>query len=376
VHVYEFANTESLIHEMPQRPLSEMQPGDVFIYCNKDREDKQYGHAIMVADVARNPVTGRKIFLLLQGSTPACSIHILKNRNDSILSPWFELDDKASSLNFGTAVYLPTELRFFEDCFAFSFRKKRSGTVEPTQLCEAIVSDSIIPDEARFLMDAYPLQNLKYSDNAIFFPDGTRITFDDGKEKSFEQLLDDSDIEDMFRLPYCRQDTPVYLADAGRSRCEAFFKKMYGATEEEVARNLVNVDWFGKQVRFSKVNGAAEQLKKVAEELAHYPDYTKYMPSSGTFYWRKVRGANRQSAHSYGIAIDINTEYSNYWLWTNKGAGELDTLRYQNRIPRAIVDIFERHGFIWGGYWYHYDTMHFEYRPEILIYKVGNNKQA
>jgi hypothetical protein len=30
------------------------------------------------------------------------------------------------------------------------------------------------------------------------------------------------------------------------------------------------------------------------------------------------------------------------------------------------VDIFERHGFIWGGKWGHFDTMHFEYRPELL----------
>jgi len=27
-------------------------------------------------------------------------------------------------------------------------------------------------------------------------------------------------------------------------------------------------------------------------------------------------------------------------------------------MPQEIVDIFERHGFIWGGKWYHYDTMH------------------
>ena len=31
-----------------------------------------------------------------------------------------------------------------------------------------------------------------------------------------------------------------------------------------------------------------------------------------------------------------------------------------------IVRIFEKHGFIWGGRWYHYDTMHFEYRPEMI----------
>ena len=112
-HVFNFANTESLTHEMPQRPLSDIQPGDVFVYCAKDREDKNYGHAIMVADVARNPATGRKIFLLLQGSTPACSIHILKNRNDSVLSPWFELDEEAITLDLGTATYHADELRYF-----------------------------------------------------------------------------------------------------------------------------------------------------------------------------------------------------------------------------------------------------------------------
>ena len=37
-----------------------------------------------------------------------------------------------------------------------------------------------------------------------------------------------------------------------------------------------------------------------------------------------------------------------------------------NHIPLEIVAIFERHGFIWGGKWSHYDTMHFEYRPELL----------
>ncbi|WP_228384801.1 M15 family metallopeptidase [Campylobacter pinnipediorum] len=30
------------------------------------------------------------------------------------------------------------------------------------------------------------------------------------------------------------------------------------------------------------------------------------------------------------------------------------------------MDIFEKNGFIWGGRWKHFDTMHFEYRPEFL----------
>jgi peptidoglycan LD-endopeptidase CwlK len=40
---------------------------------------------------------------------------------------------------------------------------------------------------------------------------------------------------------------------------------------------------------------------------------------------------------------------------------------YRNKVPFEIVSIFEKHGFIWGGKWYHYDTMHFEYRPELFL---------
>ena len=112
-HVYKFANTESLIHELPRRSLQEMKSGDIFVYSAKDREDKEYGHAIMVADVAIHPKTSKKIFLLLQGSTPACNMHILKNQANPTISPWFEIEEKDSVLDLGTATYKRDELRFF-----------------------------------------------------------------------------------------------------------------------------------------------------------------------------------------------------------------------------------------------------------------------
>jgi len=34
--------------------------------------------------------------------------------------------------------------------------------------------------------------------------------------------------------------------------------------------------------------------------------------------------------------------------------------------PEPLVRAFERQGFVWGGKWFYFDTMHFEYRPEIL----------
>jgi hypothetical protein len=60
------------------------------------------------------------------------------------------------------------------------------------------------------------------------------------------------------------------------------------------------------------------------------------------------------------IGRDVNTEFADYWLWSPKGTG------YRNRLPFEIVQIFEKYRFIWGGKWEHFDTMHFEYRPELL----------
>ncbi|MFI3257747.1 MAG: M15 family metallopeptidase, partial [Spirochaetales bacterium] len=34
--------------------------------------------------------------------------------------------------------------------------------------------------------------------------------------------------------------------------------------------------------------------------------------------------------------------------------------------PQQVVKVFEKYGFIWGGVWDIYDTMHFEYKPECI----------
>lgn len=110
--VYEVANTESLIHEMPSRFLTNIQPGDVFVYDYKSRPDKKYGHAMMVLSVAVHPATGQKAIMLVQGSTPVCSIHILRNPDTG--TPWFMIDENAESLDFGFAKYKRNELHYFK----------------------------------------------------------------------------------------------------------------------------------------------------------------------------------------------------------------------------------------------------------------------
>ena len=248
--------------------------------------------------------------------------------------------------------------------------ERQSVEVAPSAVSQPPAAETdTLPKGARAIIAAYPDFKLQYKDNAIVFEDGTAIVYDDGRKKTFSQLLDASDLEDMFALPYDTVTPPGYQHDGGRSRSEAFYKKMYGGSAEAVRKQLVTIEWFGQRLQVTRVNGVDRHLAAVRDEIARHPELIRYAkPSSGTFYWRQVRGAKRLSAHSYGMTIDLNTNYSNYWQWSNHTNDEDKKIRYENRIPRALVDIFRRHGFIWGGHWYHYDTMHFEYRPEILAY--------
>ncbi len=225
------------------------------------------------------------------------------------------------------------------------------------------------------LVAAYPDFLAGSEGNAIIWKDGTRMVFDDGRgPKDFEVRLAHPDLEDMFYVPYPlgrRGLAPAVDIDPGRVRYQPFFAKMYGdCTKGEAARHLVDVVWLPsksrQRLKATRINGVATRLQAVSDELDKLPDrFTQYLkPSAGTYNCRMVAGTNRLSAHGLGIAIDIATAHADYWYWTQPGRD--GRYAYKNRIPWEIVEIFEKHGFVWGGKWYHYDTMHFEYRPEII----------
>jgi len=201
-------------------------------------------------------------------------------------------------------------------------------------------------------------------------------------DKTHKEKIENPDLHDVLFQPYRLNiphgSIPKLNEDPGRFRHQEFMKAIYGSTEEEVENDLQQVRWMPKTllkpkyVSFNMNNGAAAALKRVSHELDELPEHLKkYVTSTtGTFNWRVIAGTERLSPHSYGIAIDINTKYSNYWRWDNKEHFDTKGLTYINRIPEEIVKIFERNHFIWGGRWYHYDTMHFEYRPEFFQSKL------
>lgn len=205
---------------------------------------------------------------------------------------------------------------------------------------------------------------------ALELPDGKVLPWDDGKEKSDEALDTEADLQDALATPYPRGPiAPVEgdgsISDPGRARVVELFTATYGSTEAEVAAQLQKVRFFGLRYPFHA--RAAPALARVVDRLtalvAINPKLLPYLKDiGGTWHWRTIARSKALSAHAFGIAIDLNVDRSTYWRWQRPKK----PLKWKNKLPTDIVEAFEAEGFIWGGRWVHYDTMHFEYRPELL----------
>lgn len=225
------------------------------------------------------------------------------------------------------------------------------------------------------LLRAYPNALASFDGTNLIWRDGTRMPVDDGRpDKDMAEQLRNGSILDQLRLRYPAGAPllPPPEQDPGRLRNRALFDKMYGDCKAgQVTPKLVPVVWlpntWGHVVRITSVNGVDRELTAISRELDELPAVDKkYLyPLGGTYVCRSVADTGATSMHAWGAAIDISVAFSDYWLWHRSGGGDP---AYVNRIPPEIVAVFERHGFIWGGRWAHYDTMHFEYRPELLGY--------
>jgi hypothetical protein len=87
IQVFNYAGTLSLSKELKSIDFEELRVGDLIIKGGSP------GHAVMVMDMAINDQTGDKVFLLSQSYMPAQQIQILKNPNNSSLSPWYSMNE-------------------------------------------------------------------------------------------------------------------------------------------------------------------------------------------------------------------------------------------------------------------------------------------
>ncbi len=105
--VFTYAGTASLTKELTSISLSQMKIGDVFIKGGSP------GHALIVVDMATNPKTNKKLFMIAQSYMPAQDIHILINKNNAAISPWYELDEKATEIETAEWTFEGNQLKRF-----------------------------------------------------------------------------------------------------------------------------------------------------------------------------------------------------------------------------------------------------------------------
>lgn len=228
-------------------------------------------------------------------------------------------------------------------------------------------------DRPARLVAAYPEHLSHIEGDALVWRDGARMPIGIGQPaRDFETMLRSATLADQLRqiyVPGPMPGAPPRDHSPGRLRNTAFFEAMYGDCRRgEVAPRLRPVTWMPRThpqpLPMTTVNAVATRLERVIDALEGLPDRFRawLVPSAGTFACRGVADTGMPSMHAYGAAIDIAVRQSDYWVWS-RARGDIP---YRNRIPFEIVEAFEAERFIWGGKWYHYDTMHFEYRPELF----------
>ena len=99
-----YSGTLSLYNELPKiTSAKNLKIGDMLIKGGSP------GHIVMICDEVINE-KGEKLFLLFQGNTPAQSVHLVKNLENSDLSPWYQLKNdeviSVSNYTFGSSKFV------------------------------------------------------------------------------------------------------------------------------------------------------------------------------------------------------------------------------------------------------------------------------
>jgi hypothetical protein len=116
-----------------------------------------------------------------------------------------------------------------------------------------------------------------------------------------------------------------------------------------------------------------ERIREISKTDAEVAQWIQNIKSIDGWNWRKIAATQSRRYHSYGAAIDFLPKTQGglavYWQWTAAARSDWWAVPYSGRLhpPEKVIGAFESFGFLWGGKWTTYDTIHFEYRPEILL---------
>lgn len=229
-----------------------------------------------------------------------------------------------------------------------------------------------------------------------FYLDGIWFNWADGKLLTDDTMDKASNFSEHLFFAYDQNPPPLLKASENNNkmmeevyngrktntqiRNNEFLDTLYnGKNERSISKNIKLVRFLGFQVRaheftIDKLENVDKEIKLFSQTNNEAKAFLKSLKTVSGFVWKTISKSSSRSYHSYGVAFDTLPKRAGnkqiYWAWTRVNNRSWYAVDYENRWspPKSIVEIFEKNGFIWGGKWQFYDTIHFEYRPEILIY--------
>jgi len=155
---------------------------------------------------------------------------------------------------------------------------------------------------------------------------------------------------------------------------------LWGVGEREIRAHGRSVSFLGHRMFLNEflVEPLAEvesELRAAAKGDASVRAWIDALSVTYSFLYRDIAGSETRSPHAWGMAVDlVPRSYGGrhvYWRWSraiDREGWHRIPLERRWQPPLAVVEIFERHGFVWGGKWTHFDMIHFEYRPALVLY--------
>jgi hypothetical protein len=219
-------------------------------------------------------------------------------------------------------------------------------------------------------------------EDVIFFVGGERIHLQDGRMLAADRLARAAECDPIFYRyplgplmeipPPPPVDLPTY--------CPDLLESLWGSTEVEIRRHgrsarFLDHRMFVNHLLIEPLAAVEAELRRVAAWHEEVAAWIEGLEITYSFVSRDIAGSENRSHHAWGLAVDfVPTSYGGravYWRWSRaldrEGWARIP-LEERWTPPHAVVAIFERHGFVWGGKWSNFDNIHFEYRPEILGY--------
>ena len=161
--------------------------------------------------------------------------------------------------------------------------------------------------------------------------------------------------------------------------CNDLMESLWGNTDKQIRAHLRSLTFLGHRMLLNKI--VVEPLAAIEREIlaASKNDdevsvWIDELKITYSFINKYIAGSQNRSNHAWGLAIDfVPNSYEGqhvYWRWSRVFTQEWHRIPLAQRWspPQSVIEIFERHGFVWGGKWAHFDNIHFEYRPEIILY--------